>query len=172
MDTFNVLKKRRKVVLFFVDALIFAASYFLSALFHSIAAPGVPLSSAGYFLNGLVFFMCLFSSRLVFMVYFNVWRYANSHVFLMLILADFAGGILATSITTPFAEISLGMQASVGLITTVNVLTILSRLVYQQGYRYFHRGGPLRNKIGVAIVGAGTGGSLLAEELICRPSRC
>ncbi len=169
MDTINVLKKRRKIVLFFVDTLIFLAAYFLSALFHSLAVPGVPLRIGGYILNGLLCFLCIFSSRLLFMVYFNVWRYANSHAFLMLILADFAGGIFLISITTPIAAISLGLQASVGLVTTVDVLTILSRLVYQQGYRYFHRGGPLRNKIGVAIVGAGTVGSLLAEELTCNP---
>ena len=169
MDTLNVLKKRRKVFLFFIDTLIFVAAYFISALFHSLAAPGVPLRLGGYILNGLLFFVCLFSSRLIFMVYFNVWRYANSHAFLMLILADFAGGILAISVTAPFAEMSLGMQASIGLVATVDMLTILSRLVYQQGYRYFHRGGPLRNKIGVAIVGAGTVGALLAEELTCNP---
>ena len=170
MDTINVFKKRRKIVLFFVDILIFATAYCLSALFHSLAAIGIPLSIGGYILNGLLCFLCIFSSRLIFMVYFNVWRYANSHAFLMLILADFAGGILLISITAPFPAISLGMQASVGVITSANVLTILSRLVYQQGYRYFHRGGPLRNKIGVAIVGAGSVGSLLAEELLCNPN--
>ncbi len=169
MDVIDFLKKRRKVFLFGIDACIFVAAYFVSALFHSLAALGVPLQPVGYVLNGLLFFACIFSSRLIFMVYFNVWRYANSHSFLMVILADFAGGVLAISVTAPFAALDLGLQASIGLIATVDVLTILSRLVYQQGYRYFHRGGPLRNKIGVAIVGAGTVGSLLAEELSCNP---
>ncbi len=169
MDMIDLLKKRRKVFLFFIDMVIFLGVYFLFALFHSLAIPGVPLLTVGYALNALVFFGCIFSARLLFMVYFNVWRYANSHALLMVILADFTGGLLAISITTPFEAINLGLQASVGLITGVDVLTILSRLVYQQGYRYFHRGGPLRNKIGVAIVGAGTVGSLLAEELTCNP---
>ncbi len=167
MDVVDLLKKRRKVFLFIIDAFIFMASYLLSALFHSLAAPVVPLQPVGYVLNGLIFFMCVFASRLIFMVYFNVWRYANSHSLLMVILADFAGGVLAISVTAPFAALDLGLQAGVGLVATADVLTILSRLVYQQGYRYFHRGGPLRNKIGVAIVGAGTVGALLAEELTC-----
>ena len=169
MDIVEFLKKRRKVFLFLIDVLIFVAAYCLTALFHSIAVASVPLLALGYVLNAATFFICLFASRLIFMVYFNVWRYANSHSFLMVILADFAGGILAISVTAPFEVINLGLQAGVSLVTTVDVLTILSRLVYQQGYRYFHRGGPLRNKIGVAIVGAGTVGSLLAEELTCNP---
>ncbi len=169
MDILEFLKKRRKVFLFIIDMLIFGVVYFLTALFHSLAVPGVPLVVGGYLLNAILFFGCIFCLRLLFMVYFNVWRYANSHALLMIILSDFAGGIIAISLTTPFQAISLGISASIGLITTVDVITVLSRLVYQQGYRYFHRGGPLRNKIGVAIVGAGTVGSLLAEELVCNP---
>ena len=167
MDFFDFFKKRRKVILYIIDSIIFVGVYVLSALFHSIAGTETALEPIGYVLCGLLFYACMFASRLLFMVYFNVWRYANTHSFLMVILADFFGGLLAVTITAPFAATDLGMQASTGIITGTAIVTILSRLVYQQGYRYFHRGGPLRNKIGVAIVGAGTVGALLAEELVC-----
>ena len=167
MEFFDFLKKRRKVFLFIIDSMIFAGVFVLSALLHSVAFSESALQAIGYVLCGVLFYACMFSSRLLFMVYFNVWRYANTHSFLMVILADFFGGLLAVTITAPFEATDLGMQSSIGIITGTAIMTILSRLVYQQGYRYFHRGGPLRNKIGVAIVGAGTVGALLAEELVC-----
>jgi FlaA1/EpsC-like NDP-sugar epimerase len=163
MEFFDFLKKRRKVFLFIIDSIIFAGVFVLSALLHSVAFSESALQAVGYVLCGFLFYACMFSSRLLFMVYFNVWRYANTHSFLMVILADFFGGLLAVTITAPFEATALGMQSSIGIITGTAIMTILSRLVYQQGYRYFHRGGPLRNKIGVAIVGAGTVGALLAE---------
>lgn len=162
-------KKRRKALLFVVDLAIFGVSYFFTYLFHARTISGVPLVVGGYLLNGILFFGFIFAMRLIFLVYANVWRYANSNNLLMLILSDFLGGGLAIFCTAPFDPINLGLQASIGLIATLDTITILSRLLYQQCYRYIHRSEPVRNKIGVAIVGAGSVGALLAEELVCNP---
>ena len=166
----NFLKNRRRVLLFGIDAMLFVAVYAFALLVSVFSSPSgsLKLDEWGYVLNCAIFFVCIFTARIILRTYSNVWRYANALVFLKTVAADAAGGVCAVLIThfIPFANIGLWMGSA--FVCMANVITLTSRFAYQYKYRYQNAAvnKAENGKISVAIVGAGQIGTLLAEELI------
>ena len=159
------VKNKRKLLLFLIDILIYTLVFLFAAILQT---KGLLIETYSLVCNYCVFLLFIFAARIVTRMYSNVWRYANTWVFLKIVAADIIGGVLGliTVMLLPFAYRQAWM--SVALVSMVDVATLVSRFVYQQLYRH-SRDTTIEkhnNKIGVAIVGAGQVGALLAEELI------
>ena len=157
----------RKGLLILIDGCGLVVAYAVVALISTFF--DLPASAefdfALYLYNAAVFTFFILLLRAIFKAYSNVTRYANSKSFLSYILADVSAGLLGYTFTRIF-DVSIGLLPSVAVIALFDLATLLSRFVYQQLYRWRNshefKG---TNKIGVAIVGAGQVGALLAEEL-------
>ena len=159
----------RRVTLALLDLLCFVVIFFASTIITEyFSSTSVKLGPAyGYLITACVFAGCLFAARLLFSVYTNVWRYANSKAYITMVLSDFVGGISALLISYALDDYSLymGIWQSAALVAFFCLTTLTLRFGYQQFYRHFNLNLDYLNKIGVAIVGAGQVGTLLAEEL-------
>ena len=160
---------RRRLTLILIDlscfVAIFAASFVISEYFSTTS---VKLDiAASYFITGCIFGGILLLSRLIFSVYTNVWRYANSKAYLTMVFSDIIGGIVALVVSRALDKYSLymGVWQSATIVALYCLSTLTLRFGYQQYYRHFNLNLDYLNKIGVAIVGAGQIGTLLAEEL-------
>lgn len=161
------IEKSRKLILFLFDILCFAvvdAFYFWTTAFvdqHQTYEVGQ------FLINSAILLAFMMLTRLLLGVYFNVWRYTNTTVYLKMVIADGLGCILALVFTR-----LLGFYTGVWHFTVVAALTallvLMSRFVYRQVYKHLNKSEENdKHKIPVAIVGAGQVGALLAEELLC-----
>lgn len=121
-----------------------------------------------YALNLLLFAVCIFASRTIGRVYFNVWRYANARAYLGIVISDAAGAAAAIAISLFIPYILFSGWHIVAVVAIEILITLVSRFVYQQRHKSVSRGIAEEegNKIKVAIIGAGQVGALLAEELL------
>ena len=137
-------------------------------------------------------FICVFASRAIWGVYRRIWRYAGSQDYLKLAIADAIGGF-AFLILRHFIPKTL-VFARVAAVISGNLLgAICIRLLYQ--YIYANRNSDNRlivlminvanviagcgitkdtrvtedRKIRIAIIGAGSVGAMLAEDLLGNP---
>ncbi len=159
----------RRTALVLIDFMCFVAVYLASfVITENFSSTSVSLRGyMEYFLTACIFAGLLFLSRLIFSVYSNIWRYANSKAYLTMVFADFVGGIAALTVSFVLDDYSLymGIWQSASIVALFNIATLTLRFGYQQYYRHFNINLNYINKIGVAIVGAGQVGTLLAEEL-------
>ena len=166
----NFFKKyKRKIYLIGIDLAILFCTYALTVAMSAVSG-GFNLYAWGYAANFAIFAVAIFASRLAFSSYSNIWRYANSTNYMKLVIADAVGGAVVTVLSLfSFAEgFSLDAWHTVALAAMADVATLISRFCYQMLYKYRNNTEQDRegnNKIGVAIVGAGQVGALLAEEL-------
>jgi len=164
--------KKRKIHLLLIDLMIYTLVYGFVVLLQSYSAEGLTLKFTGYLINYAVFALFIFSMRLAMRNYSNVWRYANSLVFMKMVISDAVGGILGLLVTLLIPGACITVWASAAIVAMCNVATLMSRFVYQQNYRHTKEDSATKNdnKIGVAIVGAGQVGAMLAEELTYNPA--
>ena len=160
---------KRKLGLFGIDFLILLFIYIINALLVYITA-GELLSIEGYAVNLVLSAALMFTCRLVFRIYSHVLRYANSSVYIFMVISDASAAlaILLLGLIPPLKEYTLSFSATVSYMTLTNIATISSRFVYRIYYKRIHRDykNEHAGRIGVAIVGAGQVGTLLAEELL------
>ncbi len=166
----SFFKNKRRFILLGIDLFIMIFVYCVALLVSVFASSEnkLLLQTGGYFLNFLLFVTLIFGARIFLRCYSNVWRYANSLVFLKLVLADAVGGIIAVLISYFINYINTGEWMSCAFVCMANIATLSSRFVYQLYYRSRNAGDSAvkKSKTAVAIVGAGQVGNLLAEELI------
>ncbi len=164
------LKNKRRFALLSVDFVIMIAVYALSLVVSVFASPQnqLLLQPLGYILNGLIFSICIFVSRMIGRCYSNVWRYANSLVLLKLVVCDAIGGMAAVLITHFINYVDIGLWMGCSFVTMCNIATLASRFVYQLYYRNRNvlSNVTTKQKTLVAILGAGQVGTMLAEALI------
>ncbi len=167
----NFFKNKRKWLLLAIDLAIYTVVYGIVIVLQSYAS-GFSMPHYRYIINFLIFAVLIFAARMVVRIYSNVWRYANSLTFAKMVIADIAAGILAM-ILTRIINCDIGGWISIAMICMVIVATLSSRFAYQQLYRHNREdsnSNRSNSKIGVAIIGAGQVGAILAEELICNPT--
>ena len=171
------LEKSRKIILILFDIFCFAvvdAFYFWTTTYidrHQTFA------IERFLINSAILLVLMMLARVAFSVYFNIWRYTNTTVYLKMVVADGVGcivGLIVTYLLRELAHIE-GIYTGVWHFTTVAALTALltltSRFVYRQIYKSRNQADDDdKHKIPVAIVGAGQMGALLAEELIYNKS--
>ena len=168
----------RRALLLLLDVGCYLFSYLLM-LFFVLATETVVLSSEQIHsalqklphLFLLLAFLLL--GRILASVYRNVWRYPNVRAYLTLVVSDACSGTLA--FLTSFVLSRVGHVQHIFssfwrtffVIVLFDLSTLVMRFAYQLIHQYHNldtRAG-IRNKIGVAIIGAGQVGCHLADEL-------
>jgi len=161
--------KSRKIILALLDAALLTIVFWVSVLAAMYSSTSVPKNGQQYIASFLILLVCIFFSRLLFSVYNNVWRYANSRAYLFMVLADLIGGGIGIALCYLIHTIYIGIWQSAAIIAFFSLATLSMRFCYQQRYRHLNLSLDTLHKTGVAIVGAGNTGAMLAEELLYGP---
>ena len=164
---------RRRFHLLLIDAACFFAAWGGEWLLR-ILADDPAIIPIRYLWSSLLCFAPIFLIRVLLRVYENIWRYANARAYAMLVIADFTGGLTGLLIAR-LLGVSVGAWYTVSAVGVFCLATLFLRFGYQlytqstRRQRLHSENGDL-HKIGVAIVGAGQVGVLLARELFCNPN--
>jgi FlaA1/EpsC-like NDP-sugar epimerase len=181
-ETISLLKrqlfagKSRIAVLIVLDIVFLSVVYCAFLLRYMYRASTIHLHSIARF-----FFLMLGSvlfCRFVFRIYRQVWRYADYRVFLLMFMADLAGGAFYLVLETFLLERHLPLLITVSAFSIALLVTLASRFLYQYLRKRQDDLLPSRsavplektNKINVAIVGAGKMGVFLTQELLMNPN--
>ena len=182
------MKHKLRWTLAVYDALL----YFISCIFILVIYP----SSIDHLTTGLVVahivvgFLCVFISRIIFKIYEQIWRYAGPKEYIRLLVSDAIACLAFVAVRTFFPH-RITFVRAVSLIMMNLLWCIAMRLIYQLIYQkrtsnnWMERAAlavlrgltgstfadekPERNRIKVAIIGAGSVGVMLADELIQNP---
>lgn len=169
--------------------------YLFTGLFIFVIYPSSidKLNIAETVLNILFAAACIFVFRFVFSVYQRIWRYAGSSDYLWLVIADFIGGVIYVLLREFITLTRVTFVRAVSLICLNLLGAICMRLVYQFAYQNRNQTAkvqrmvlrcfqaitgvdfaqeeatPENRKIRIAIIGAGSVGAMLADELLNNP---
>lgn len=166
MSGFLEKLKYRKLVLFAIDAV---ASVTLALLFWLLFD-----HNSTHLWGVFLLFACIYAVRLLGGIYRQVVRYLSIGAYLRTVLADFLGGLLylLVSHALPYQSLRLSLWESTAMAACACLLSLCERFLYQYGYRYFSRTKGEKNataseveKHKCAIIGAGTNGYFVADEL-------
>lgn len=137
--------------------------------------------------------VCIFALRFLLNIYRRIWRYAGSSDYLWLVVADFIAGLIYVLIREFVSPRKLTFVRAVSLICLNLLGAICMRLTYQFAYQNRNQTSktqrivlrflqfitgvefdqdealPENRKIRVAIIGAGSVGAMLADELQNNP---
>ncbi len=160
------------MLLLLIDILLFSAVFATTVLINYISRDKIEaVTCLTVYIISLCFCIC---ARISSGLYSNMWRYANTAAYFKIILSDAASGIVVLLFTMLVPQIKFGRWEIIALFAMTCVITLASRFVYQLLYRHSELSKNTNDgkrvpakKIGVAIVGAGQTGAMLAEELIC-----
>ncbi len=155
---------RKSLLLYLVDTTFFLCGFFIAqglCFAVKLAYQTQWRLILGYL---LILGLCVVTSRLLFRIYHNIWRFPNTRVYLELILSDFAAGLVAWAIGA-LAGQSIGLPFAALTSMCVLLLTLSSRFVYRILFNYQEQR-HADHRIKVAIVGASQNGVLLANELL------
>lgn len=179
---------RLRVPLVFYDLIIFM---FADLVLFVLYQGGGNLSTGGMLMQSLLAFFFIFGCRFVGKIYRQIWRYGGIQCYIRLLMADFVAGLLYMVIEhlLPIQHISFAKLLAFVCVNTLGSLAI--RMVYRYAYkcgnqddwigkilRFLLRvfgGGvtteadPNSRKIKIAIIGAGSVGVTLAEDLMNNP---
>ena len=163
------MSRFRRQLLFLCDAFLFAvavAAYKFITVLLPYTATGAEENFWG---NAALLYGCTVLAQLVFKTYDSLWRYAESREYLMLIASAFCG---FTAYETIARLSGIGVISFV-LLAAIASLWVLEMLVVRFGYRSY-RARVLRSRqtgtIPVAIIGAGSAGVQLLNEIQHNPS--
>ena len=136
---------------------------------------------------------CIFTLRFAFNLYKRIWRYAGSSDYLWLVVADFIGGLIFVLLREFIAGIKITFVRAVSVVLLNLLGAICMRLTYQFAYQNRNQTSkaqrrvlrflqfvtgvefeqdealPENRKIRIAIIGAGSVGAMLADELLNNP---
>lgn len=179
---------RLRVPLVFYDLIIFM---FADLVLFVLYQGGGNLSTRGMLMQSLLAFFFIFGCRFVGKIYRQIWRYGGIQCYIRLLMADLVAGLLYMVIEhlLPIQHISFAKLLAFVCVNTLGSLAI--RMVYRYAYkcgnqddwigkilRFLLRvfgGGvtteadPNSRKIKIAIIGAGSVGVTLAEDLMNNP---
>ncbi len=167
----SFLNKKRRFALFGIDLAIFTVIFLLILVLRYYLLEWEMLEAWAYFANYFLFTVPIFAARFALRIYSSVWRYANSLLYLQLVVADAVGGGFAALVNVFIPQMRISVWVTVSMVAISCIATLCSRFVYQQKHRMqkeIARNKEETNKIGVAILGAGELGTLLADELIAK----
>lgn len=164
------MKRFRKQFLFLADAVLLAlvtGFYMVLALRYGPAGNRM-LSADAMPQNVALLFACVTVFQLAFHTYDSLWRYAESREYLMLLAAALCGFFTYEVLVRILFRPSL----SFFLLTGVAALWVLSMLLIRFAYRGYRTRAVYkkgREQVPVAIVGAGSAGVQLLDELRNNP---
>lgn len=160
--------RRRTVELILIDTAIIALIYFATAWLTTLDIGSIAVASdAISWQKALAFYILVMVCRVIFRVYRSIWRYANVAVYLKLAIADLLAGFIFGIVGRFRGELNLGFAYTVLLTAFLVIATLFSRFAYQIIFelRERHSKKPTDglHQINIAIVGAGSTGSAVAE---------
>ena len=184
------LSSSTKWMLVLMDSLCYLAAALLVFVVYPSSINHLNVTDV--LLNLALGYVCVMLPRLLMKIYHFIWRYAGSGEYIKLILAD-AVGTLAFLLTRSLLPKTVTFMRVMSLICLNLLGAIMTRLVYQ--YIYQMRGSHGRierialkllkwltgvsfqketaanpdHRIKIAVIGAGSVGVLLAEELLKNP---
>ncbi len=187
----NRTRTTNKWSLFLFDALF----YIFSAVFILVIYPSSAdkLNTEEQILYIIYGAITIFIPRFLLSVYKRIWRYAGSSDYLWLVIADFIGGTIFVVFRRLFMPTAITFVRAVSIVCLNLLGAICMRLVYQYLYQNRNVNSPLEKaalrvlkvitgidlspdeavpedrKIRIAIIGAGSVGAMLADELINNP---
>ena len=182
------MKRKLRWTLLFYDALIYLASALLILVIYPSSIDHLtPALVAIHIIVGL---LCLLVLRLILKIYEQIWRYAGPGEYIRLLVSDSLACIIFLLLRTVFPR-HLTFVRSVSLFVASLLGCIACRLLYQWVYQKrnsdtlfektalkairlltrvtFAEEKKVSNRIKVAIIGAGSIGVMLADELIRNP---
>lgn len=136
---------------------------------------------------------CIFSLRFLLNVYKRIWRYAGASDYIWLVIADFIGGLLFVLLREFITPVKITFVRAVSVVLLNLLGAICMRLTYQFAYQNRNQSSkghriilrflqivtgvefaqekalPESQKIRIAIIGAGSVGAMLADELLNNP---
>ena len=179
--------KIRWTVVLYDTLLYLLSSYFILVVYPSSIDHLTPALVFGHMVVGYV---CIFLFRYFFKVYEQIWRFAGSTEYIRLLLADWFGGLAFLLARKVFPH-SITFVRLFSIVTLNLLACIAVRLLYQWVYQHRASKGPVetalltllrlmtrtsfadekpeRNRIKIAIIGAGSVGALLADDLQRNP---
>lgn len=183
------MKQKIRWTLLIYDSIV----YVLSAMLILVIYPSSidQLTPVLMILHGMFGLLCELVPRMILKVYRQIWRYAGPPEYISLIIADAVGCCIFLLLRTIFPR-SLTFVRSVSLFTISILGCIILRLFYQLIYQNrgkknklermalhilkffthvsFADEKPADHRIKIAIVGAGSVGTMLANELRRNPN--
>lgn len=193
IDTTNKDKPRMqmkvRIPLFVYDAIVFLL---IDLLLMVLYQGGGRLSVQGVLQQSAIAFVCIFSIRQAAQVYRQIWRYGGIQCYIRLLLADAGAFVLYLILAAvlPVEKIAFVRLLAFCCMNLLGALSIrmIYRYAYKCGYQDNWHGKMLRTilkifsggrvvteadpdsrKIKIAIIGAGTVGVSLAEDLWANP---
>ena len=159
------LLKSRTHLLILIDILAFEGVYWATVFAAAYSSSSVDLPMQEYLIASVILLGCIFLARLGCSIYQNVWRFANSRAYLLMVVADLIGGVIGLAVCY-IVGTYFGVWQTTAVVACFSLATLCMRFVYQLHYRHLNTNMDTMHKIGVAIVGAGNTGAMLAEELM------
>ncbi len=178
------MKQKIRWELLFFDTLIYLISALVIFVFYPSAI--IHLSAGQVVFYTAIGWICITGSRLFFHIYRKIWRYAGPTDYISLIVADLVATIVIIILREALVKEVTFMRAFA--LVALNLLgCIMIRLIYQWVYINRSKESKLEksalkllkiltgarfegeknntNRIKIAIIGAGSVGTMLAEEL-------
>ena len=162
------MNRFRKQFLFICDSLILAAVALFFMTFSAWFSSTSVVVQSKLVPNLLLLYGCTVAFQLLFHTYDSLWRYAESREYLSLLIAALCGFFTYEILS----RILIDTVISFMLLTSIASLWILGMLLIRFAYRVYRsrvlyqRG---THKVPVAIVGAGSAGVQLLDELQNNP---
>ena len=155
------------------------------------------LSWGGVLTHGIIFFVCIFTARVLGGIYRQIWRYGGIQCYMRLLFVDASAFLVIMFIeqilprVIPMEQITFARQLSVAGMNLLGALSI--RMIYRYAFKcgrsdtfldkflrmllrifagdvLVHENRDTEQRIKIAIVGAGRVGVTLAEELLANPA--
>ena len=165
------MKRYRKNFLFLCDSLILITVAFLLSQFALRYKLPDAVGLGDFWPHMALLFGCNLVFQLAFHTYDSLWRYAESREYLSLLTAAFCGFFLYEVVSR---FILRGTTISFLLLTAIASLWVLGMLLVRFTYRTYRSQRLFRWKgrgVPVAIIGAGSAGVQLLDELLADPDR-
>lgn len=177
--------------LFFFDLVFFLITCFLIFVLYPTTVDN--LNPAETIIYTVFAAVCIFVPRFLLYIYNRIWRYAGSSDYLWLVVADFIGGLFFMLLREFISPVKITFVRAISLVLLNLLGAICMRLIYQFAYqnrnqsaktqravlRFFQfvsgvefaqeEATPENRKIRIAIIGAGSVGAMLADELLNNP---
>lgn len=184
-------RQRMRWKLFFFDLLF----YLIAGMLIFVLYPtGIDILNTAETIAYFVFTaLCIFLMRFAFNIYRRIWRYAGSSDYLWLVVADFIGGLFFMLFREFISPVKMTFVRAISMVLLNLLGAICMRLVYQFAYQNRNQDSrvqrtilhflqfitgvefaqeeatPENRKIRIAIIGAGSVGAMLADELLNNP---
>lgn len=179
------MKRKIRWTLLIYDTIVFLVSaFFILVVYPSSVDRLSPQHVTAYMIVGL---LCVLAMRTIMRIYEQIWRYAGSSQYICLIISDIISCMIFLFLRNAFSESPTFVRTAA--LFMLNLLGCIAlRHVYQLAYQkrnsnsrfikallsvlfFFTRVNfadekPINNRTKVAIIGAGSNGAMLADELL------